>query len=499
MTLSRTATVAIVVVLFVVASATAYLVSGGMKVALTTSSPTQPTVCLPLGGTKVVKNLVQNVTFGAVTEFALPTPSRWPNALTVAPDGSVWFGEQSVPGVGHLYKNGTLVEYPWPTAGWSTSASCGYRTGIWGITLWDGMVWASDGDENALVGINPQYGVSTIVNLTGVAPLPYTLAVSPEGDLWFTTESSTPKLGRLTPDMSLTVYSVDSLDGDIPLQVDFVNASYAYFVGLNPYNPPYGHLYSFDPETTGATIDPAQVGGAMKVIEPTSVSASGVMVWVAQHGTSSIIGYDTLSGQWTIYPTSVVNYTQTTLPYFVAASDSTVWFNEHYANRIALLNSSAGTLTEYSESDPPASNSLGIQNDVTIYSGNGTLWFASISGNYIGFVNEEYKPPFSISSLESSTLNVTEGTNSISTMRVTGSWGTELAVEVADSENLNSSTSQMRVVPSVGTIPAGEGPVTFSVSLTATPDLAPGRYTVAVSVSDGLLVQTAYLFLTVQQ
>src|SRR5438876_9419388 len=65
-------------------------------------------------GNHIIKSQLQTATFGAVTKFQLSSPGRAPNAITVAPDGSVWFGEQGIPGVGHLYPNGTLVEYRWP-------------------------------------------------------------------------------------------------------------------------------------------------------------------------------------------------------------------------------------------------------------------------------------------------------------------------------------------------------------------------------------------------
>src|SRR6266850_4720300 len=70
----------------------------------------------PMGGAKVLRTqLALSGTFGGVTEFALPTPVRAPNAPTVAPDGSVWFAEQSVPALAHFYPgNRTLVEYAWP-------------------------------------------------------------------------------------------------------------------------------------------------------------------------------------------------------------------------------------------------------------------------------------------------------------------------------------------------------------------------------------------------
>src|SRR5207244_641940 len=90
-------------------------------------------------GNQIMKSQLKSATFGAVTKFQLPSPGRAPNAITVAPDGSVWFGEQAIPGVGHLYPNGTLVEYRW-SGNYNSSSdsgySCSYQTDTWGIALW---------------------------------------------------------------------------------------------------------------------------------------------------------------------------------------------------------------------------------------------------------------------------------------------------------------------------------------------------------------------------
>src|SRR5712692_8796167 len=122
-----------------------------------------PTCASPLGNAKVLRTqLAAPTTFGGVTEFALPTPDREANAPTVAPDGSVWFGEQSVAGVAHFYPgNLTLVEYAWPYSypeATSSGAICGDKTFTWGVALWNGKVWASDTVDNQLVALNPSNG-----------------------------------------------------------------------------------------------------------------------------------------------------------------------------------------------------------------------------------------------------------------------------------------------------------------------------------------------------
>ena len=181
-----------------------------------------------------MKSTVSSSSFGAVTEYELPAPSRWSNAISVAPDGSVWFGEQSVPGVGHLFaNNGTLVEYAWPWTGEANQGSCDFKTSIWGIAVWNGMVWGTDGDRNALVGLNPDSGALKIVNITGQGSFPYTLTAGPDGALWFTMLAPAPApavIGRMTPDYQVTIFKIAGYNADIPTQVQFVNSTYAYYV-----------------------------------------------------------------------------------------------------------------------------------------------------------------------------------------------------------------------------------------------------------------------------
>ncbi len=452
--------------------------------------------CMTLGGTKPLKSSVQSTTFGAMTEYGLPSPSRWSNAITVAQDGSVWFGEQSVPGVGHLYRNGTLVEYPWPSAAQPSGSSCGFETSIWGVAIWNGMVWGTGGDQNALVGVDPQNGATKVLNFTGVATFPYTLAVAPDGSLWFTALSSTAILGRVSTSYAVSTYPVSGLGKEIPTQVEFANSSYAYFVALSPLNNS-GGLYSFDPSAVTSAVTPHKLGGNFQLVSPTSVSSGLGSVWITQHGTASVVSLNLSSGEWTTFPTSTVNYTTSTLPYFISAGGGKVWFNEHYGNKIASIDPARGTMTEYSEADPPVTNGSAIGNDLTIARSPEGLWFTSTTGNYIGIVNSGYVPPFTLSA---------EGTNSASVQRggqiglrfsLSGNWKTSLSVKLSDSEYASSVPKLITMSPSAQLIPPGAGPRELQVQVSADGSLGPGRYTLAVTLTDGLAYQTAFVFLTV--
>lgn len=450
--------------------------------------------CMTLGGNGRLRSNLSSSTFGALTEYRLPAPSRLPNAIAVAPDGSVWFGEQSVPGVGHLYVNGTLVEYPWPSAAHPSNNNCGFESSIWGIAAWDGMVWGTNQDQDALVGVNPQSGVTRVINLSGLTTFPYTLSIAPDASLWFTALGNSPVLGRVATDYSVTVIPLTGLGKEFPTQIQFVNTTYAYFVALAPYNNS-GGLYSFDPRGPPAAILPQKVGGGFPLASPDSVSYADGIVWVAQHGPSSVAAYDTRSARWTVFPTSRENYTLTTLPYFVSASNGKLWFNEHQGNRIAVIDPAGGTMTEYSESNPPVTNGSAIGNDLTIATASNGLWFTSTTGNYIGFANGAYTPSFSLSLVGKNSASVQSGGQVTLRFTVTGSWKTPLVVQMSDSETYSSVPKAVSIVPSASTIPSGSGQAQFTVQVGVGAGLAAGAYTLDVTVSDGLVLRTVFVFL----
>jgi streptogramin lyase len=456
--------------------------------------PTGP--CMPLGGTKMLRSVTSSSEFDALTEYRLPSPSRWANAITVAQDGSVWFGEQSVPGVGHLFANGTLVEYPWPSASHPTSKSCGFETSIWGVVIWNGMVWGCDADENAIVGINPQTGAARVINVTGAAGFPYTLSIAPDGSLWFTSLADAAVLGRVGLDYSVTAMHVNGIGGEFPAQLDFVNSSYAYMVALDRYNSS-GGLYFFNPGGASSSVSPQRLGANFRLQAPDSVAAGAGTVWVAQHGPSSLAAFDVVSGGWTLFPTTHLASNITTLPYFVSYGPGGVWFNEHYGNRIGFIGQGKQTMTEYSESNPPVTNESDIGNDLTIAPAQGGVWFTSTTGNYIGFANSSYVPSFSVSVAGGNSASIHTGGQVGLNCTVSGSWKSSLSVVVSDSENYTAAPSSITMTPSSRTLQAGSGPFQLQVQVGVSSKLAPGEYTLAVTVSDGLVLRTAFVFLDV--
>jgi streptogramin lyase len=454
--------------------------------------------CQTTKSTMSTSTLSRPTVFGPVTEYNLPNGSRWANGVTSAPDGSVWFGEQATPGLGHLDPgSGTLVEYRWPC--YQTSKSGGPVASIWGVTIWNGRVWAADGDSNRLVGLDPGDGSTVYVNSSS-ARFPYLLAPAPDGSLWFTALSSPAKIGRLGQDQSLTVYSVSGLGRQEPIQIEFVNSTLAYLVALDPVNATDSGLYSFNPVAGDSSISTSKVGGGFSLFYPQALSVSGTSVWVAQHLPSNVLRYDSAAGNWTVYPTSTVGYESYTLPYFIQAEGPMVWFNEHYGNKIAMLDPLGGTLTEYSEANPPVTNGSQIQNDLTIAATPTGVWFTSTTADYIGFAKSSGSP-FSIAVSGSNRMTLSPGGAFNASLELSGSWSAPLSVKFSDSELLTSVPKLISITANNASLSSREcsscPPVVLVVTGVASSAIQPGRYTVAVTAFDGLVYQTAYLFLNV--
>lgn len=446
-----------------------------------------------------MKSQLHPTQFGPVTEYALPSPVRSPNAITTSPDGSVWFGEEAVPGVGHLYPNGTLVEYPWPFK-YPNSQNQGNsivsKTDVWGIALWNGKVWASDVALNQLVAVDPSKGKATSAKLPTNDSFPYTMTVGPDNSLWFT-ELYGSKIGRVYPNGSLIEYSLSGgRQQETPAEVTFQNTTLGYYVNVGGVSGrTSAGIFAFNPQKFSPTL----IKGTQTLGSPDSISlADGQGMWVALHGPSMVDFLNLTDGIITTYPTSTINYTNTVLPYFIRANGSaSVWFNEHYANRIAVIDLAKGSLTEYSESNPPAKNATQIDNVLTFALGKSGAWFTSFTGNFVGYVDASFKPGFSVALGSSRVLELRPGQATNVTVHLAGESTQPLSVEFSDSESSSAVPKNITFIPSMKTIPSLHGEQELTITLRTKGNIAPGTYALLVTIDGGLIRRSVYLTLRV--
>ena len=440
-----------------------------------------------LGPAIVSEFNLPSVHFGAVTKFRLPG-DKSPNGIVASPDGSVWFGEQNVPGLAHLYPNGSMIEYAWPVS-YSPST-----TSIWSVVEWNGRIWASDALGSQIVGLDPTTAMVYAVKLSDVAAFPYTATVAPDGSLWFT-ELFVSKIGRIDAQCALKEFVVPKNFGGTPTQIWFENPNTGYYVDAGNVTSGLGTLLSFDPNN----FSPQPVDGAFNLRAPSSLVSGSDGIWVAQHASSAIAFYDLKTDEWVSFPTSPINYEDTTLPYFVATNSSLVWFNEHYANRIARLDTEHSLLTEYSLSNPPASKITGIDNALTFALAKDRIWFTELTANYVGYVDATYLPDFTISHAGNSSINLKPGGNANVTFTVEGKSQAPITVEFADTEGITGRPQRIMMNATVNEIQSLNGQVTIQVNVTADRTLPEGDYTLLVTFSNGLINQGAYLHVVFQE
>ena len=433
----------------------------------------------------ILRSELNYVQFGAVRKYRLPT-ARVPNAITLAPDGSVWFGEQALPGVGHLYPNGTLLEYRWP---FQYNAPVGL-TFTWGIAIWKGCVWTADQAGSQLVAVDPATGSTKTIKLV-TGSFPYTLTVGPDDSLWFT-EVFASKIGRVDSQLHLHEYSLPVLG--TPAQIVFANSSLGYYVDTGNLGFVEPAVYSFDPNN----FEPIQIySNGMKLLAPTSLALVKNGLWVAQHASSNLAYYDFKTRVWSQFPTSPVSYVQTNLQYFVAANGSLVWFNEHYANRMGVIDTAHGLLTEYSLSNPPANKTTEIDNALTLALGKDKVWFTELTANYIGYVDASYHPSFSFQPATNSTLQLPSGGKTSLKLILEGTSGKMLKITSSDSETLTARPQQITLNLSEAELAGLNGQATVTLSLATSASTVPGEYTLLISVTDGLVTEGIYLNLQI--
>jgi len=443
--------------------------------------------------------LAPPATIGGVTEFALPSPLRAPNGVTVAPDGSVWFGEQSVAGVGHFYPgNRTLVEYPLPfnyKAPPATAGFCGNKSDIFGVTLWNGKVWVPDTSGNQLVGLDPSSGKFSTVKIPTSASYPYTMTPGPNDTLWVA-ELFAGQIGELSANGTLRQYSLPGGSTAEPSQVVFANSTTGFYDDVGASESGGGGVYSFNV----SHFSPKLVGG-QRLFDPSSIALASGAIWVALHGSSSVASYDFATKSWSYFPTSFVLWDGspvTTLPYFVSANGSEVWANEHYGNRIAAIDLATGSLAEYSESNHPV-NGTTITGAETFATADGRAWFTEWFSNGLGYADLNYDPGFYTSIAGNSTLTIDTGSSASVDLVVhdTTRQG-PLNLTFSDSESFVSKPANLTFsVASTSVSPPAGGESTVTVTIAASHSLKPGTYWAILTATDGLTYESSFLKIVV--
>jgi virginiamycin B lyase len=132
---------------------------------------------------------------------ATPTPGSLPGGIVVGPDGAVWFYESGANQIGRITLDGSITEYPIPTAGASLARQGFLATGP------DGALWFSENAARRLGRITVDGSITDYpISDAAAAPAPPSaglalgaMTTGTDGALWVT-EGSASRLGRRASD-----------------------------------------------------------------------------------------------------------------------------------------------------------------------------------------------------------------------------------------------------------------------------------------------------------
>ncbi len=301
-----------------------------------------------------------------ITEFSIPAGSK-SYAITAAPNGTIWFLENSLNAVGELNPNtGAVKSFNIPTANSSPQAIvAGPDKALW-FTEFAGQqigripmtaTSAKQIHEYLVPQPNPSW-------YTGNGANPDWIALGADQNLWFT-DNGGGAIGRITPAGKVTAYNTleqPSYGGSIAAGP---NDTLWFTEGGTPSNA--GRITTSGTPTVTEFNEP----NAPQFI--TAGSDDGL--WFIESGNK--IARMTTSGNVTgEYPVPTAG---AGLKQIVGGPAGTLWFTEAGASQIACI-TTAGAISEYPTPTPHAT-------PVGIASGpHHTIWFTEFSAGKVGFL-----------------------------------------------------------------------------------------------------------------
>ncbi|HKD20251.1 MAG TPA: hypothetical protein VKG23_20550 [Thermoanaerobaculia bacterium] len=315
----------------------------------------------------VVLGLAASAAAQSITEIALSDPHSSPGAIVRGPDGNVWFTERQDNELGRISPSGggaTNFNAPVVTGGGLTLRVTSATAGP------DGNVWFL-GTETTFgyVGMMTPAGVGTQVSAVISARL-FSITTGPDGNLWFTGVANS----------ALTIFKMTTAGAVSQYTAPTSNTFASVFSGIT--TGPDGNLWFTETSanrigriTPDGTITeyPLSAGASPQAI----VAGPDGALWFTEE-TAGKIGRMTTDGTLTNeFPVPTANSNPLDI---IAAPDGNLWFTEsaQSASKVCRITPS-GVVTEYGV--PTASSQpVGIA-----YAG-GSLWFTENFSGKVGQV-----------------------------------------------------------------------------------------------------------------
>jgi uncharacterized protein (TIGR03437 family) len=286
-----------------------------------------------------------------IVGYSTASNSSSPGAITVGPDGNLWFTDGATNAIGKITSGGTITEYPLATP---KSLPVGIAAGP------DGNLWFTEASNNKIARITPA-GAITENGLPTAGAYPTYIVLGSDGNLWFL-EYAVFNVAKVTPAGVVTEYPIRSNSFQFPSQIAL---------------GPDGNLWFGE---SGGYVGQATTAGAIQLFPALANTASNILSAI---GISSITaGPD--GAVWFIGAFDIWRMTTagvTTLVYSVPTNnsqpaaittgpDGALWLTENYANKVARI-TPAGQIAEYAlPSDITAPNGI-------VQGPDGNIWFTA--------------------------------------------------------------------------------------------------------------------------
>jgi len=253
-------------------------------------------------------------TAGKFSTFPIPSSAQ-PTSIVSGPDGALWFTESSGTSIGRITTGGQITEFPIPACG-----SCRYPPGPLGLTVGsDGALWYARPTNNTLGRVTTDGHVTEIKIPAGEAE-PSWITKGPDGALWFTDETGLARFG---------------MDGSVSQVWSGLNYPSAITTG------PDGKLWltgsSQDVVARVSTAGQGDLFGLDLNCDPQWIAPGGGSLWIPCYNLNEIERATTAGAVSRFRVPAHFQTYPDTLAGVVQGPDGAMWFTEYAASRLGRL------------------------------------------------------------------------------------------------------------------------------------------------------------------
>jgi streptogramin lyase len=300
----------------------------------------------------------------AITEYALPNAGSLPHLIARAPDGNMWFTEQTGRRIGRIGMAGAIAEFPLASGGNPIGIAAGP----------DGNMWFTQSPGHRIGRIDAGGKIAEFSEGLSAGTSPQEITNGPDGALWFTEDVQLSdgtyggKIGRITTSGTIAEFALP--DGSGILDNIASDSERIWFTLGFPANA----IGSMDVRTHRVTVFALPEGSSFP--EGIALGPDGNM-WFAMPQDHRI-GRITPEGKIAMFAMEDRGDATGSPSDIVLGPDGAMWFTEFNESRIGRI-TAAGAIAEFDDglTDGGSPDGIALGPD-------GNLWFTEYNGNRIG-------------------------------------------------------------------------------------------------------------------